>query len=156
MENRTRIWDAPVLLEEYRQLLSDPHIEALPLVISGSSMTPFLVPGRDTVFLSRLNAPVKRGQMLLYQRDNGAYVLHRVYKVRNGAFTMVGDAQTVLEPGIRPDQVIAVVSQVTRKGKMLLPGSFCWAFFEKIWIRMVPLRPIARRFYMAFRKLWKG
>ena len=68
MENCTRIWDAPVLLEEYRQLLSDPHIDALPLVISGSSMTPFLVPGRDTVFLSRLNAPVKRGQMLLYQR----------------------------------------------------------------------------------------
>ena len=155
MQVRTRICDTHMLLEEYRKLLEEPDIEVLPLVITGSSMTPFLVPGRDTVFLSRMNGPVKRGQVLLYQRDSGAYILHRVYRVRKGCFTMVGDAQTELEQGIRPDQVIAVVTCAKRKGKMQTPGCFWWEFFEKIWIRMVPLRPAVRRIYTAFRKLRK-
>ena len=156
MEKRTRVWDADVLMEEFRQLLTDTQIEALPLVVSGSSMTPFLVPGRDTVFLSRLKEPVKRGRILLYQRDSGMYVLHRVYQVYPDSFTMVGDAQTELEPGIRPDQVIAVVTHVNRNGKIQTSGCFWWEFFEKIWIRLVPLRPAIRRVYTAFRKLWKG
>ena len=156
METHTRIWEANVLMEEYRQLLADTQIDALPLVVSGSSMTPFLVPGRDTVFLSQLSEPVKRGQVLLYQRNSGSYVLHRVYKVYPDTITMVGDAQTLLERGIRPDQVIAVVTKVNRNGKMQSSGCFWWEFFEKIWIRMVPLRPMMWNVYAAFRKLWKG
>ena len=156
MEKRTHIWDADVLMDEYRQLLSNTRIDELPLVFSGSSMTPFLVPGRDTVYLARLEQPVKRGQVLLYQRDSGAYILHRVYKVRQNTFTMVGDAQTQLEPGIRPDQVVAIMTHAKRNGKMQAPGCFWWEFFEKIWIRMVPLRPLVRSVYAVFRKFWKG
>ena len=41
----------------------------------------------------------------------------------------------------RPDQVLALVTAVRRKGKLLQPGSFWWDFFEKVWIRVIPLRP---------------
>ena len=142
-----------VLLEEYRRILAEePEVEALPLVISGSSMTPFLVHGRDTVYLSRLERPARRGDMLLYQRSCGQYVLHRVWKVeKDGTFTMVGDAQVELERGIREDQIIAVVTSVIRKGKRMGPGSFWWEFFEKIWIRMVPLRPFFWKVYSRLR-----
>lgn len=156
MEKHTRIWDSQVLLEEYRQLLRDDAIGALPLVISGNSMSPFLVHGRDTIYLSRLTRPVKKGDALLYRRDNGAYIFHRVYKAENDSFTMVGDAHTQLEPGIRPDQVIAIMTSATRKGKRQAPGCFWWEFFEKIWIRMVPLRPILRNLYTAISRLLKG
>ena len=135
-----------VLLEEYRRLLAEePRIEALPLIVSGNSMSPFLIHGRDTVYLSRLTRPARRGDILLYQRRSGQYVLHRVWKVCPDSCTMVGDAQTVLEPGIRDDQIIAVVTAAERKGKRMGPGGFWWEFFEKVWIRMVPLRPVARR-----------
>lgn len=30
---------------------------------------------------------------------------------------------------------------VRRKEKLLQPGSFWWNFFEKVWIRVIPLRP---------------
>lgn len=114
--------------------------DTVPLVISGGSMTPFLVHGRDTVFLSPPNRVFKRGDMILYQRDNGSYVLHRIYRVEGDRFCLIGDAQAALEPGIRRDQIIAYVSAVNRKGKVLQPGSFWWVFFEKVWIRMVPIR----------------
>lgn len=125
----------------------------VPLVISGSSMTPFLVHGRDTVYLSKVTAPLKRGDMILYRRDCGAYILHRIFRSEGDTYTLVGDAQTMLEPGIRADQVLAVVTAVRRKGKLLKQGSFWWDFFEKVWIRMVPLRPAVRAAYFCFAKL---
>lgn len=121
--------------------------EPFPLLISGNSMAPFLVHSRDIIYLSKVHRPLKRGDMILYRRDSGACVLHRIFRVEQGSYTLVGDAQTYLEPGIRPDQVLAVVTAVDRKGKRLGPGSFWWAFFEKIWIRMVPLRPPVMAMY---------
>ena len=129
--------------------------EAVPLVISGGSMTPFLVHGRDTVYLSKPEEPFHRGDMLLYRRDNGAYVLHRVYRVEGDRFTMVGDAQTQLEPDIRRDQILARVTAVRRKGKLLQSGSFRWDFFEKIWIRLVPARPVLWRIVTGWKRLFE-
>ena len=147
MEKTTRVMKADILLEEYRKLLEDENIEALPLVISGNSMAPFLVHGRDTVYLSKPTGPVKKGDTVLYRRDNGAYILHRVYKADKDSYTMVGDAQTQLEKGIRRDQIIAVVTSALRKGKMQKPGTFWWEFFEKLWINMIPLRPAVVKLY---------
>ena len=153
MEMKRKMLPPEVLMEEYRRILAEePQVAALPLIVSGRSMTPFLVPGRDTVYLSRLERPVQRGDILLYQRDSGQYVLHRVWKVeKDGSFTMVGDAQTELEPGIRENQIIAIVTSVVRKGKPMAPGGFWWEFFEKVWIRMVPLRPLFWKAYSLLR-----
>lgn len=147
MERHQRVMQPEILLEEYRQLLEDENITALPLVISGNSMSPFLVHGRDTVYLSRLDRPAKRGDVLLYKRESGAYILHRVYKVEKDSYTMVGDAQTQLEQGIRQDQIIAIMTSALRKGKLQKKGSFWWEFFEKLWIRIIPLRPILTKIY---------
>ena len=70
MKTQTKIQQPEVLLEEYRRLLwEDPSIDVLPLVITGNSMSPFLVHGRDTVYLSRLSRPARRGDMMLYRRE---------------------------------------------------------------------------------------
>lgn len=123
---------------------------AAPLVISGNSMSPFLVHGRDTVYLTPPPNRLKKGDMILYRRQSGAYVLHRICDAEGDTFCLIGDAQREKEPGIRRDQVIALVTAVRRKGKLLKKGSFWWAFFEKIWIRMIPLRPAALRIYGLF------
>ena len=151
MNYNVRELEPQVLMPALLALLEET--ESVPLVISGSSMTPFLVHGRDAVYLSKTAAPLKRGDMILYRRDSGAYILHRIFRAERDVYTLVGDAQTALEPGIRADQVLAVVTAVNRKGKLLKKGSFWWDFFENIWIRMVPLRPAARAVYSCFAKL---
>ena len=151
MNCNVRELDPQVLMPALLALLEET--ETVPLVISGSSMTPFLVHGRDTVYLSKVTVPLKRGDMILYRRDSGAYILHRIFRAEGDTYTLVGDAQTMLEPGIRADQVLAVVTAVRRKGKLLKKDSFWWDFFEKVWIRMVPLRPAARAVYSCFVKL---
>lgn len=138
MEHNVKVLPPEILMDKLIGLLEET--ESVPLVISGGSMVPFLVHGRDSVYLSKVTAPLKRGDMILYRRDNGRYILHRIWRIEKESYTMVGDAQTVLEPGIRPDQVLARVTAVRRKGKLLRSGSFWWEFFEKVWIRIVPLR----------------
>lgn len=152
MEHRLKTVSPDVIMEPLLALLDD--VEAVPLVISGSSMTPFLVHGRDTVYLSKADSPLKKGDMVLYQRRNGTYILHRVLKADRDVYTMVGDAQTHSEPGIRAEQVRAVVAAVRRKGKLLQKGCFWWDFFEKAWIRMIPIRPIVRNTYSFMKKLF--
>ena len=151
MKHNLKILEPEELAESLPQLLEEA--EAVPLVISGSSMTPFLVHGRDTVYLSGVKEPLKRGDMAFYRRENGRCILHRVYRVEGACYTMVGDAQTQLEPGISPEQVCAVVTAVSRKGRLLQRGSFWWDFFETVWIRMVPLRPLAGNAYCFIKKL---
>lgn len=151
MEHNVKVVAPEVLVEPLLGLLEET--ESVPLVISGSSMTPFLVHGRDTVYLSKVRHPLKRGDMILYRRSSGNYILHRIYRVEDASYTLVGDAQTQLESGIRPDQVLAQVTAVRRKGKLLQSGSFWWNFFEKVWIRMVPMRPAILAGYSRLRSL---
>ena len=150
MDRNVKVLPPEVLMDQLLGLLEDA--ESVPLVISGSSMTPFLVHGRDTVYLSKVKHPLKKGDMILYRRDNGAYVLHRICQVDGETYTLVGDAQTQLEPGVRQDQVLAVVNAVCRKGKILRSGNFWWDFFAQIWIRMISLRPAAIAVYSRLMK----
>lgn len=151
MEIRERLNIVPpdLVMEQLLKLLDETP--AVPLVVSGSSMTPFLAPGRDAVYLSAVSEPLKCGDVVLYRRRNGRYILHRILRVNGDSYTMIGDAQHIAEPGIRRDQILAVVTAVRRKGKLLRRGSFRWVFFEKIWNHMIPLRPLIRCTYDAIK-----
>lgn len=152
MEHKVKVLEPEQLMPKLLEILE--VTEPVPLVISGSSMTPFLVHGRDTVYLSKVNGPLRRGDMVLYRRDGGNYILHRICRVEAGSYTMVGDAQVWLEKGVRPDQILAKVTAVRRKGKLLEPGNFLWNFFEKVWLAMVPLRPAVMAGYARLKKLF--
>lgn len=153
MEQKKQRVGTSLLLEEYRKLLET--VDQLPLLISGNSMSPFLVHGRDTVCLTKVNRPLKRGDIVLYHRKNGAYILHRICAVEGDTFSMVGDAQTEIEHGIAREQIFAVVCSVIRKGQRQTPGCFCWDFFEKIWIRFIPIRPFLVNMYGVLKRLFR-
>lgn len=122
------------------------------LTVSGNSMSPFLVHHRDAVWLVKAEERLQRGDMILYKRANGDYVLHRICAVRDGVYDLVGDAQTEIEPGIRHEQVLARVCAVRRKGRVLQQGCFWWDFFAKIWVRVIPARTLILRIYTTIQK----
>ena len=149
MDSHIRKLSPEELIPELLPLLD--QAESVPLTISGNSMSPFLVHGRDTVFLSKVTRPLKKGDMILYRRRNGQYVLHRICRVHPDCYDLVGDAQTRIEPGIRPEQVLATVAAVRRKGKLVKPGHPIWVFYEKIWIRLIRGRGRLLRLYRRLR-----
>lgn len=90
----------------------------------GYSMCPTIIPGRDSVSMVRLDGPASLYDILLYKRQNGNFVLHRVAKIaRDGTYTMCGDNQSVLEPGIRQEDVVGVVTVIHLPSGDLVRGT---------------------------------
>ena len=107
----------------------------------GTSMLPMLRQGRDTVTLRAPSGRLSKYDLPLYRRDNGQYVLHRVVRVGE-TYACMGDNQFVLEEGIREDQILAVCTAVTRKGKRQSLSSLRWRIYAVLWHRSRLLRRV--------------
>ncbi len=102
------------------QTLSDmlPFIEeafsrgqAITIPVTGVSMRPFLEPG-DSVTLAPIDEkPIEQGDILLYRRASGQFVLHRVVKISHRTITFCGDGHTTVEKNIPIANVVARVIQ---------------------------------------------
>jgi len=109
--------------------------------VAGSSMSPFLHHG-DTVCLNPVEALPKRGDIVLFTRPGGQYILHRVVQVNpDGSYIMLGDAQTRWERIESAASIHGIVVSALHKGKLLTPRSFRWRIFATAWQWVVPLRP---------------
>ena len=107
---------------------------------------------KDQVTIAPVTDRCKQGDVILYRRENGRYVLHRVYKIRkDGAFLMLGDSQRMPEP-VEAAQLRAMVSSVRCGGENCGPGSFRWWFFAVPWLRLARWRPQIARLLSLFRK----
>ena len=113
------------------------------VTVTGSSMAPFIAHPRDSIIVSPPPRQFHRGDMVFFQRQDSSYVMHRIHHLKEGKLYLVGDNQTEIEGPIDPEQVFGIVRKVIRNGKLLQKGDFWWDFFEKAWIRIVPLRPAA-------------
>lgn len=114
--------------------------DCVSIPVSGDSMRPFLRPG-DTAFLVLPERTVRKGDVLLYCRPNGQYILHRVVKIgKDGTLWMMGDAQRSPEP-MRPGyRIRARVTYILRGGKKIRKNSLFWWFFAHPWRALYPVR----------------
>lgn len=83
--------------------------------VNGTSMLPFIHKSHRVI----LSAPnnLKKNDIVFYRRDNGQYVLHRIYKVTKDYYVMMGDNQTFEEKPIYQHQIISKVKAVIKKNK---------------------------------------
>ena len=79
----------------------------------GVSMLPLFRQGTDSVVLASLGE-VAVNDMILYRRDDGSFVLHRVVKIKNGEYIMCGDNQYELEYGVEKRHLLARVAYFYR------------------------------------------
>ena len=131
------------------------------LTIKGTSMRPLLFNLRDQVVLRAADAESLRpGDVPLYLRRNGVYVLHRVVARDDGThcefldgsvqdstqigdevrYTMLGDAQVDLEHGIAPSQILGVATAFIRRGKRIECNSASYRRYVRWWYRSLFMR----------------
>lgn len=125
----------------------------VPVPVAGSSMTPFLHHG-DTVYLDLPKGPLKKGDIALFVRPSGQYILHRIVKInQDGSLILLGDAQLQREWVAGPHMVRAVVTSALHGDKLLTPQSARWRFFGSVWMYVVPLRPLICKIWGGIKKL---
>ena len=110
----------------------------------GISMLPMLRQGIDTVTLSPVPERLKKYDLPLYRREDGSFVLHRVVAVGD-TYTCMGDNQFVPEPGLRHDQMIALVTGFSRGEREFSVGHLGYRLYCRFWHYSRPLRYFLRR-----------
>jgi hypothetical protein len=96
------------------------------LIPKGVSMLPTIKGDVDTVTLEAPDS-LKSGDIVLYKRENGQVVLHRIVKISGDELTLCGDAQMDFELGIKAGDVVARVREIKKGERIIERGSF--AFF---------------------------
>lgn len=159
--------------QDIEQLLAEGNI--IQIKPKGYSMYPLLVPGRDEAIVAPVGDKssvkvegdtavrmytdadgLKRGDVVLYRRDQGILVLHRIWKRRGDKFYLVGDNQKELEGPLRPDQMRGVMVGFVRKGKKISVKNPVYRVLCGIWLVMRPVRPVVSKAVARVKGIGKG
>ena len=122
---------------------------------SGISMLPTIKEKEDCVVLAEAEN-LQKYDMILYLRDNGHYVLHRIMSIKNGQYTLCGDNQYRYEYGIRHDQIIAMAVEIRKKNGSIISLSDIRAYKPTLFISLRRASKCFRLFAgRIYRKIFK-
>ncbi len=96
--------------------------------LTGSSMSPTLMQGRDNLVLAPLpsQAKLRRYDVVLF-RYHGTYILHRIVKMDGDTLVTRGDALISTETPLRSDVVAKLVAiSDTQTGKVTQCDTLWW------------------------------
>ena len=122
----------------------------------GYSMYPLFVPGRDAAVIERTqSAGLKRGDVVLYRRESGILVLHRICRVRKDGFYMVGDNQSQVEGPLRGAQIKGILTGFVRKGKYTSVKNPVYRLASRLWLFLRPVRPALSGTAAAVKRIFR-
>lgn len=108
--------------------------------ISGTSMMPLLRQKTDVVLIEPIQNKIRARDVVLYRRDNGQYVLHRVLKIRKDDYVICGDHQYHPEYGITERHILGVMTAVIRDGVKLDITDLRYGIYVHLWCDLFYLR----------------
>ena len=117
----------------------------------GTSMRPLLKEGNTLVELrAKDENPLKKGDVVLYRKNDGTLVLHRIIKAESDdIFTVLGDHQFKNAEQVNKEQIIAVAQGFFINGRFVDEKTRWYRIYKKVWISSLTLR----RFCLAFLRL---
>lgn len=133
------------LLSEYGQILEVPV---------GISMWPMLKNREDQILIKSVSFPLHVNDVVLFKRENGQYVLHRIIKIRHNDYVIRGDNCLDNEYGITDNQIIGVL-QGFYKGDHYIDCYKSLAYKVYVLICRITFLPrvLVKRVFMLLKKL---
>lgn len=121
---------------------------------SGSSMLPCIRPQKDILHLILPEHEIGNREVILYRRENGRYILHRIVGKDARGYILCGDNQWVREYGIRQDQVLGVLRGFYRGETYIdCEANLLYRSYVKIWCASLGVR---KWILQAGRIGWRG
>jgi len=110
---------------------------------SGTSMEPLIHHQKDTIIITKANGRLKKYDIPVYKGQNGKMIMHRVVKVCDNHYVIQGDNTNYTEY-VTDDMIIGRLSGFYKNGKKYidLEKNKAYKLYSKIWVAILPLRPV--------------
>ncbi len=105
----------------------------------GRSMRPLIRGGRDTVVVEPLRHAPRRGELVMYAKRDGLYIIHRIVGVSDGRYLTRGDNCISCECVPR-ERMVGVVVEICRGGRHISVDDWQYRAYVWLWMRLAPLR----------------
>ena len=118
--------------------------------VTGNSMFPMLVDRRDTVILTAIDK-ICVGDVLLYRRENGDYVMHRVIGKKGDNLAFAGDNELAREFPVKTSQCIAKMVGFIRGGRHYdCKKSVKYRMIAYLWTHLFCIRHTLAKMYGVY------
>jgi len=122
----------------------------------GVSMLPLLKEGRDLFTVEpRPEARCRKYDVVLYRRPPDQYVLHRIIRVRDRDYVILGDNCVNREYGVTDDDIVGVMTSFVRKGRTYSVEDWRYRLYSRVLCALQPLRILLYRVKRFVRKRLK-
>lgn len=136
---KTIVKDKGLMMEEIRTLVSEG--KTVTLTVKGNSMNPFIVHLRDRMTIGPWkDEDIRKGTVALVKDTRGSYVIHRIIKREKDRVVLLGDGNIGFTETATLDNVIGIMHNIDRKGRIWTPQSTLWRLYSWFWMTLTPLR----------------
>ena len=144
-----------ISIEEWLALSREGTKIPVEITLAGTSMEPLIRKGRDTVRIEPLEEELCPGDIVLFKRADGAYVVHRVFGFDGKYVITLGDNCEKKDAPIPPERVLGKVTMIKRGGREIDPDSGLWRSAGIFGMKLLPLRKRALHMKWVLKKNFK-
>ena len=108
----------------------------------GTSMEPLIQEQQDNIIVVKNKGRLKKYEVAVYVTPQGKYIMHRVVKVCDDHYVIVGD-NLLKKEYVTDDMICGVLVGFYKKGKKYIDctSSKKYMIYSKIWVALLPIRP---------------
>ena len=127
-------------MEQWCALARENVAPPVTICLEGESMRPLIRKGRDPVTIVPVRGELKKGDVVLFTLGDGRYVVHRVWRLREGLARTLGDNCVNPEPWFPRAQVLGQVVRFSRNGHAFRLDTPAARAFGRVWMVLFPIR----------------
>ena len=119
----------------------------------GDSMQPMLHQRREQLLIEKIKNPLKKGDVVLYKRSSGQYVLHRIVKKKKECYIIRGDNRYINEK-VYSNQIIGILNGFYRGEKYIdCQKNKLYYFYKVRWRLLYPFRFLFKTVIYGVKKI---
>ncbi len=132
-------------VEEWHSLALEGVMSAVQVSLVGDSMRPLIRKNTDTVTVAPVYRDLKKGDIVLFRRDDRDYVVHRIKRIVDGKVITLGDRCVDFDAPIPISSVWGIAVKLQRGDRNLnLDSCFCRAV-GKVIMATRPVRYVLKK-----------
>ena len=133
-----------ISIEEWCGLAEEGAAPPVEITLAGTSMQPLIRKDKDLItiepVLSPEAGPLTVGDIVLFRKMDGTFVVHRVYRIEGDRVTTLGDNCEKPDVPVNRAEILGKVVRIRRGNRQLDTDSASMKRYGRICMNLLPIR----------------